>query len=235
MTPFPEPRRLFVTANFALGADGKVAARQGGSGFGSAADHRRLLERRAEADAVLVGRSTLIADRMGLALGSGNKLVDQRLADGRPPFPARVVACFRHLPPTDHPLFRTPGGPIHLLTAAPHLAGAPFYGSEVTLHPLETPQSLTDSLLALSLALGWKHLHCEGGPRLFRHLLAAGWIDRLDLTVTPRLIGGFGAPTLCGPSPQPHLPASIPLRLMSREAEDGDTFLRYEISGTRDS
>ena len=235
MSPARETTRPLVTANFALGADGKVAARQGGSGFGSAADHRRLLELRAQADAVLVGRSTLLADRMGLALGSGNNLVEKRIESGRHPFPARVIACFRHLPPTEHPLFRTPGGPTHILTAAPLFRAAPLYGPEVTIHPLETPESLTDSLLTLSLAHGWRHLHCEGGPALFRYLLSAGWIDRLHLTLTPRLIGGFGAPTLCGDNTVASLASAIRLRLAALDQEDGDMFLSYEISGTRDS
>ncbi|MFM8657857.1 MAG: dihydrofolate reductase family protein, partial [Chthoniobacterales bacterium] len=52
-----------VTAHFALSRDGKIAARgKGPTVFTSSRDRRRMLELRAESDAILVGRGTLEAD-----------------------------------------------------------------------------------------------------------------------------------------------------------------------------
>ncbi|MFM8788795.1 MAG: RibD family protein, partial [Chthoniobacterales bacterium] len=80
-----------VSANFALSIDGKIAARgKGPTSFTSSRDRRRMLELRAESDAVLVGRGTLEADDMPLRLPSA-KLRARRTRAGKSAEPLRVV------------------------------------------------------------------------------------------------------------------------------------------------
>ena len=45
-------------------------------------------------------------------------------------------------------------------------------------------------------------VQAEGGPRLNGSLLAAGCIDELNLTISPRLAGGVGARVIEGAAPQ---------------------------------
>ena len=70
---------------------------------------------------------------------------------------------------------------------------------------------------------GWQKVLCEGGPTLNGQLAAAGLLDELCMTLSPRLIGG-GAKRLlyC-----PVLPEPRALRLASACEEDGFLFLRY--------
>ena len=194
-----------ISANFAISADGKSSTRgRHGAGFGSAVDHSRLLELRAAADAVLVGRATLEADTMSLALGDRADLVAARLKDGRSPYPARVIACGKRRPPPEHPVFHHPGGSIHLLDGHETVTG----------------------LLDLASELGWRHIHCEGGPRLFTALMESDLIDTLYLTICPRLFGSFSAPSLlAGDANWAH---SRAWSLASMDSVAGELFLCYQ-------
>ena len=198
---------LRITANFALSADGKITTRgNGSSGFASPADHDRLLELRARADAVIVGRHTLVADRMTLGLGSRPDLASQRVAACRPAHPARCVACFSQAPPPDHPLFSSSGGPLHLF-AGPDVVARAAEFPPCELHALHSPDDLLAVLRHAAHIHGWNHVHCEGGPGLLRHFLEADAIDTLHLTITPRLFGGHAAPCLTRALPRPAFPA----------------------------
>ena len=218
---------LRITANFALSADGKISTRgAGGSGFGSVEDHRRLLDLRAEADAVLVGQATLEADHMSLGLGSTREWRDQRLAAGRPEFPARVVVGGRRPLAPDHPVFSATAGALHFLLPPGQEGG----GDGGTMVWQRVPESdapdLCSRILALAESEGWHHLHCEGGARVFNHLVQAGLVDVLYLTLVPVLFGGHAAPRLLPRDAD--WPASLGLRLTDMEPVGDELFLRYE-------
>jgi 5-amino-6-(5-phosphoribosylamino)uracil reductase len=215
-----------VTANFAVSADGKLAGFAGGSGFGGAADLRRLLELRAAADLVLVGRGTLLADNTALGLGRAEDLRRARLAAGRPEYPARGVVCRRALPPPEHPFFTAPGGERHIF-AAPAVAATGLAGP-ARIHPLEPGQAMPEAIAAAAADAGWQHVHLEGGPGLLRPWLEGGGIDRLFMTFCPLLVGGFGAPTLAGPGHAPPFAASLAWRLVDCSESDGRMFAVFE-------
>ena len=93
-----------ISINFAISADGKIssAAKQP-SGWTSAADKARFKKLREGADALMVGRGTLEADRMTMTA---------------PGDPWRCVVSRSGKFDPGHPLFHTRGGPIHLLATA---------------------------------------------------------------------------------------------------------------------
>lgn len=218
---------VHISANFALSADGKISTRgRGGSGFGSAEDHRRLLALRAEADAVLVGQATLVADRMSLGLGSTGEWREQRLAAGRSEFPARVVVGGRRPLAADHPVFSATAGQLHFLLP-PGQSGEGGCAN-VVWHEFPEGNSPDQSgrVLALARAEGWRHVHCEGGARLFNHLASAGLIDVLHLTIVPVLFGGHAAPRLLPRNAD--WACSLGFRLASMETVGEEIFLRYE-------
>jgi riboflavin biosynthesis pyrimidine reductase len=70
---------------------------------------------------------------------------------------------------------------------------------------------------------GWQKVLCEGGPTLNGQLAAAGLLDELCMTLSPRLVGGAAKRLLHGPV----LPEPRALRLASACEEDGFLFLRY--------
>ena len=195
-----------ISINFAVSADGKISSvAKRPSGWTSQDDHARLLKLREGADALLVGRGTLVADRMTMK-APGNPL-------------RCVVSRGGNFDPA-HPLFHTEGGPIHLLVtegAAPQIPGA-------TLHT----GSLAVFLQELA-AMGVRQLHCEGGGELARELAVLDAIDEIHVTWAGHTIfGGRGAPTISG-VPGEFLPASREYELVEFDPrpETGECFLSY--------
>ncbi|WP_035613931.1 dihydrofolate reductase family protein [Haloferula sp. BvORR071] len=200
--------RPTISINFAISADGKISsAAKRPSGWTSAADKARLKQLREGADALIVGRGTLEADRMTMAA---------------PANPWRcIVSRSGRLDPA-HPLFHSPGGPIHLLITdseaeAPSIPGIAIHRG-----------SLGDFLTELSAA-GIRHLHCEGGGELVRELATQDLIDEIHLTWAGHtLFGGREAPTITG-IPADFLPASRGYELTHFEPQPdtGECFLSY--------
>lgn len=204
-------RRPWVSTNLAVSADGKissVALRP--SGWTSRDDHRRLMELRLAADALIVGRGTLEADRMTL------------LSPGKALQPLRCVVSASGRFSPEHPVFYRDGGAIHLLVtgdgASPAIPGA-------TVHR----GSLDGFLETLAMDCGVKHLHCEGGGSLVRALAELDAIDEFHLTLAGHtLFGGFSAPTATG-VPGDFLPCSRGFELVRCEPrlDLGECFLSY--------
>jgi 2,5-diamino-6-(ribosylamino)-4(3H)-pyrimidinone 5'-phosphate reductase len=203
-------QRPWISINFAISADGKIAPSGGGpSGWTSAADHRRLLELRQNKDALMVGRRTLEADRMTLTVPDA----------ARQPLRCVVSRSGRFDP--SHPLFHCPGGEIHLLAEAEMAIELPG----VVIHR----GNLGDFLRSLHDDFQVRSLHCEGGGMLVRSLAESGWLDEIHLTLAGHTIfGGVDAPCLTGTA-RGFLPSSLEFELRHFEPvpEAGECFLTY--------
>ncbi len=198
--------------NVALSVDGKISSvEKRPADWTSAADKQRLRELRIEADALLVGRGTWQADRMKMRVAGK--------------WPLRcVVSRSGHFDPA-HPMFRTDGGPIHLVSTSGPIDTA-RYPAGVTAHRL----GLADFLEKLHADLGARRLHCEGGGELIRELAGLDAIDELHATwCAHTLFGGGKAPTATG-IPADFLPGSRRFRLTHFEPvpETDECFLSYQ-------
>lgn len=199
-------KRPHLSLNLALSADGKISSpTRRPSGWTSKDDHARLLELRKGADALLVGRGTLEADRMTMkAPGDPWRCVVSRSGGFDPA----------------HPLFHTPGGPVHLLVtegAAPEIDGATVHTGSLA--------GFLDTLAAAELG----RVHCEGGGELVFALAELDAIDEIHLTWAGHLLfGGRESPTLSG-VPGNFLPATRLFELTAFEPrpENGECFLSY--------
>ena len=69
---------------------------------------------------------------------------------------------------------------------------------------------------------GVRAVMCEGGPTLHGSLLAAGLVDELFLTISPKMSGGQAPRILEGP-----LPGVVEMELAWLLEEDGELFARY--------
>ncbi len=205
----PRPR---VSANLAISADGKISSAQRiPSGWTSREDHARLLDLRKNADALLIGRGTLEADRMTLT-APGNPL-------------RCIVSKSGILDPT-HPIFTTPGGDIHLLVTGLESPDLPAeLEGKITVHR----QTLSEFLDRLASTYQVQHLHCEGGGTLIRALAAIDAIDDFHLTLAGHtLFGGLQAPTITG-IPGDFLPKSVDFEIshFAPRPDLGECFLSY--------
>jgi 2,5-diamino-6-(ribosylamino)-4(3H)-pyrimidinone 5'-phosphate reductase len=204
-----------VSINLAVSADGKISpADRRPSAWTSARDKARLLDLRRDCDALLVGRGTWETDRMTMT------------APANPVPPLRcIVSASGEIDPA-HPIFRTPGGAIHLLVTGDEPAEIPAgVRDSITVHR----QSLAAFLETLAVRLGVSLLHCEGGGQLIHALAALDAIDDFHLTLAGHtLFGGRDSPTATG-VPGDFLPSSRDYELaeFDPQPDTGECFLTY--------
>ena len=203
-------KHLTISANFAISVDGKISSSlHRPSGWTSKEDHHRLLDLRRVADAILVGRRTLIADHMSLTVPGLTKQ------------PLRCIASASGHLSGEENIFRTAGGAIHLW--------CPKLPENLPLGVVSHHGSLVDFLRELHQVHGVHHLHCEGGGEMLRMLLEKDLLDELHLTwAAHTLFGGANAPTISG-IPGVPLPISQHFALTHFETHTtiGEVFLSY--------
>ncbi len=219
-----------VIANFAVTADGKVSTRNyTPSLFTSRKDKRRLLEIRALGDAVLVGRGTVAADAMTMGLPNA-ALQAERVARGQAKYPRRVIISNSGRIDPKLRVFRSAGGPVHVLAGnrMPATRQRAFAELGVDVRLAAGPEvDLRTSLAELHRDFGVRTVICEGGAGLFRSLMALDLVGEIRLTWCATIFGGAKAPTMTGPA-GPTLEFSVPFRLVALEpGGDGEVFLTY--------
>ncbi len=182
-------KRPYVILKLALSADGKIAEAPGRrtSITGSEVKARTHLMR-AQADAILVGLGTVLADDPDLTC---------RLPGLEARSPIRVVADSRLSIPRTSQLVKTAGTvPVWLLSAT---EGAVAEGVDV-LRCSQAPDGhvdLADALAKLARR-GVNRVLAEGGARLARGLIEAGLVDELVLLRSPKVLGPQGVDGFAG-------------------------------------
>jgi diaminohydroxyphosphoribosylaminopyrimidine deaminase/5-amino-6-(5-phosphoribosylamino)uracil reductase len=175
-----------VTLKLALSLDGRLGAPDGSSRWITGEEARaRVHARRAEADAVLVGSGTVLADDPSLTVR----------AITTPHASVRIVVDSRGRTPADASLLAPPGETIVATTDdAPHDAHIAWKeaGAEVVVLP-RADTGL--DLAALMETLGSRGMHeviCEGGGELATALLRGGLVGRLEIYHGPLVLGSGG-------------------------------------------
>ena len=184
--------RPHLTLKLAMTLDGKIADRDGKSKWITGAASRGFVQRlRAEADAILVGSGTVLADDpqlicrlRGRTPGAWRVAVDSR---GRLPSTARIL--------TDEYAAQT----IVATTEAGAAALARKFGKDVphltwTLPSVSNGHVGLEALLGrLTAELGVMEVLCEGGGELAGSLIRTGLVDRLILFYAPVVLGDHSA------------------------------------------
>lgn len=222
--------RPVVAVNFAITWDGKVSTRNfTPADFSSKRDKHRLLEIRATGDALLVGANTLHNDNMTMGLPD-EKLRAARVRRKQPAWPLRVIITNSGRINTKAGVFQKDFSPVVIYSTAqmPERTQAALAG-KAALHLYKTKTvPLKKMLQHLHAHYEVERLVCEGGPSLFRSLLAEDLVDEINLTLCPLIFGGSGAPTLTG-IPAKFLPRAIPAKLEKIERVGDECFLRYKV------
>lgn len=204
------PEDPCLRVNFVSSLDGAASLEGRSGGLGGTADKAVFSHLRATCDVIIVGAATASAERYGparvpVAVVSANlsQSADERL--------------FRPGPGTATPMVLTcAAAPPERRAALARVAEVVDCGHE------EVDLRL---LVAELGGRGLRRLLCEGGPRLFAALLAAGAVDELCLTVAPLLAAGDAPRITCGPP----LPVPTGASLLSALEDESALLLRYGL------
>lgn len=178
-------RRPIVTLAYAQTLDGRIAARDGSSRWISSAESlARTHQLRASHDAIMVGIGTVLHDDPRLTV---------RLATGRDPLRVVIDRTLR-TPPTAAVL-RDGAGVGTWVVCAENASLAQrdtlrATGATLIAVPEDANQHL-DLLATLQLLAtrGITSVMLEGGSRLITSMLTAQLIDRVAITIAPKLLG----------------------------------------------
>lgn len=220
--------RPWVMANMVAGLDGSAAIDGRVRSLSGPADRALFRHLRALADVVLVGASTVRAERYGPV-----RLTDEqrkaRLDAGRPEVPRLAVVTRSLALDWDAPAFAGDDGPRPLVVttwSAPDELRAEAEARAEVLLAGEDQVDLAAVLAELGDA-GASVVLTEGGPTLLGEMLAAGLVDELCLTLAP-VLGGDALPIVVWPSGLRPTPA---VALAAAREVDGHLFLRYRVAG----
>jgi len=195
-----------VRLNMIASVDGATTLAGVSGGLGGAADHGLLVALRSLADVVLVAAGTVRAEGY------------------RPSrVPVAVVTRSCRLD-WEAPFFTAPIARPTVVTVAGAPAAAVARAAEVAEVIVAGERDVDLAVAVAALGdRGHRAVLAEGGPTLNAQLAAAGLLDELCLTLSPRLVGGDAKRILDGAP----IPGAPPLELCSVCEDDHFLFLRY--------
>ena len=213
--------RPFVTAKYAMSLDGKIATATGDSRWISNETSRNYVQRmRYEADAVLVGVGTVLADNPRLSVRIGEDSV--RAAK------LRVIVDTKGRTPIDAQLFKEPGGVLIATTDSIQNDVEQQYaelGAEVLVLPQKDDLVNLDALLD---ALGERNVTSvivEGGGIVLGSFFDQGLVDKVAAFIAPKVIGGDKSLTPVLGHGVLTMAEALKLHNVSVETFDGDVLI----------
>ena len=188
-------RRPHVTLKAAMTLDGKIADVHGGAQWITGPAARRRAHRlRSEADAIIVGVTTVLRDDPALTVRLDRPWPREpwRIVldtTGRTPPAARLIAAGR----PERSL-------IAVGTGAPEVAIARLAetGATVRRYPARDGRVDVSAVLADLFGHEVRAVLVEGGGEVHAAFLGAGVVDRVAIFVAPLLVGGAAAPGAVG-------------------------------------
>jgi riboflavin-specific deaminase-like protein len=216
------PERPYLALNMVSTLDGKATIDWRTKGLSTELDRQLFHHLRTQVDAVLIGAGTARAERYG-RIAKTDELRQKRVAEGLAPEPLAVVASARLNLPVDLPLLQEPEQEVVIATGSE----AELSGTAARIEYFRTGDDLPLLMSRLRDERGVRSILCEGGPTLNFHLLAAGLVDELFLTLNPKLSGGAAALTIVAGR---DLVEPTELELVSVSEGGGDLFTRWRVT-----
>jgi riboflavin biosynthesis pyrimidine reductase len=227
LPPAPRPR---VLLNMVSTVDGRATVDGRSGPLSDRADRELFHGLRTAVDAVMVGAATVRMERYGRIIGDEwrRRLRRER---GLSEEPLACIVSGRLELEADLPLLAEREARVVAVTSSDASLPATAAHVEYVRAAREGRLDLSAALAELRGRFGVQLLLCEGGPHLSAELIAAGLVDELFMSVSPRLAGGEAASgqalrILAGPELDPPLPVEL---LGALECAS-HLFLRYRVS-----
>jgi riboflavin-specific deaminase-like protein len=215
------PGRPYLGVNMVSSLDGKATIAWRTKGLSTELDRRLFHHLRTQADAVMVGAGTVRAERYG-RMTKSDELRHKRVSEGLAADPLAVIVSGRLDLPADLPILNDPQQRVLIATAS----DATLPDTPAPVEYARTGDDLPLLMAQLREERGVRSVLCEGGPTLNSHLLAAGLVDELFLTLNPKLAGGAAALTIVAGR---ELVEPAELELVSVAEGGGDLFTRWRV------
>jgi len=204
-------QRPFVQLKMALDADHRIARGDGQPVWVTSPEARAYAHLlRAEADAILVGAGTVLADDPALTCrlpGLAGRSPRRVILDGalRTPATASVYSAADTVPGARYPhVWLATQADEARVMASPHAANRGHMTLDI--HPAGSSRIVLPVLLARLAKNGVTRLHVEGGPETWAAFLAAGLVDEAIAAVSPARTTG-AAVEIAGPDLEGHFAA----------------------------
>lgn len=212
-----------------MSVDGKIATR-GREPFslGSPEDRHLMDQLRARADAIVIGSGTLRVDPWPLRVRNPG-IRARRVQRGRPRHPLNVVLS-RSLDFSTRTRFFTHPRTQRLVitTRSAPKARREYFERVAEVCVLRGARIRPPEVLQVLAARGVARVLVEGGGEVNFSFFAAGVVDEVYITVTPRILGGADAPTVV--DGRGFLKAAHPrLELVTSRRRHDEVFLRYRV------
>jgi len=211
--------RPYLALNMVSTLDGKATIDWRTKGLSSDLDRKLFHHLRTQADAVMVGAGTVRAERYG-RIAKSDDLRAKREREGLAPDPLAVVVSARLDLPADLPLLQQEGQKVVIATGS----DAVLQGTKADIEYVRSGDDLPVLLARLREEHGVRSVLCEGGPTLNSHLFAAGLVDELFLTLSPKVSGGAAALTIVAGG---DLVEPTEMALVSVASGDSELFTRW--------
>ena len=186
----------FIFINSAMSADGKLSTKERKQvRISGKKDFERVDELRAQADAIMVGIGTVLADDPSLTVKSSERK-EARKAEGREENPVRIVVDSLARTPLEADIFKKGTG-MRIVAVSNAASEKKVRKLEEKACVIRAGKDKVDlSILAENLKkMGINSLMVEGGATLNWGMLSAGLVDEIYTFVGNLIIGGTGAPT----------------------------------------
>jgi riboflavin-specific deaminase-like protein len=213
------PDRPYLGLNMISTLDGKATIDWRTRGISSDLDRELFHHLRTQADAVMVGAGTARVERYG-RITKTDELRAKREREGLDPEPLAIVVSARLDLPADLPLLQEPDQRVVIATGS----DAVLQGTRAQIEYLRTGDDLPVLMARLQEDHGVRSILCEGGPTLNFHLYAAGLVDELFLSLSPKVSGGAAALTIVASQA---LVEPAEMELVSLTEADSELFTRW--------
>jgi 2,5-diamino-6-(ribosylamino)-4(3H)-pyrimidinone 5'-phosphate reductase len=225
--------RPFVFINSAMSADGKLSTKERKQvKISGKLDFERVDELRAQADAIMVGIGTVLADDPSLTVKSPERK-DARKAAGKSENPVRIIVDSAARTPLDADIFKKGEG-LRIIAVSNSAPAEKIKNLEEKALVLKTGDFKVDlGKLAVKLKeMGINTLMVEGGATLNWGMLSAGLVDEVYTFVGNLIIGGKTAPTLTDGEGFAEAEL-LGLELHSAEKIEEGILLKWRVKGKR--